>query len=1118
MTESSSDPSREEDDIVRNDTVDFDDAVHPLDSGDEKEESSHSKSPESTPELADVTIAWQGACEEGTLATQTIKAGHGTETVQPLSLNVAIKERSIRAKGEITSSNEPDTDDYDLLKVIGKGGMGVVFSARQASVDRIVAVKMLRSAHDSTPRKELFLQEAIVTADLDHPNIVPIHELGSDADGSLFYSMKEVQGEAWHRVIRKTSLEQNINILMRVADAIAFAHARGIVHRDVKPENVMLGQYGEVWLMDWGLALPTDRYTKPTVKPQMGGTPAYMPPEMAIPNREVGPLSDVYLLGATLFEIVTRRPPHAGSSTLNCLRAAASNRIVSTDKTGGLMDIAYHAMATDPNERPQSVTEFQDAVRQWMSHSESLAITKNAQELLSRARESRQYEDFVRAIFGLEQAIELFPGNVLANKELINARYRYAELASENGDYDLATSQLDANVIDHQRLLRSIQMAKENQLARKHRLKQQQIALRCLLVITCGLLIGGIWFASRLRSSALELANTNDPAMHASMSLQSGMRRSLGSLRGWVALGDPTFKEDRQDAWNSEIWPAVEALRSVTTDSIDTPGADRLASLNRVLDDLYEEQWWIEDVAQTPGNEPATDLLLRDIEPVEVEISRAMETLLSLEQQKELSENEDTVWPTLTELQLTFAKTHRSLIGVIDNGDEIELQTMQNELMLTDTTLTRLKDEPSSLNQEQKGVIEWVASEFAAYERLAQQAVTERASEQSNVAQWRLRTQAIPTAKNAEEIIGEIVDSYRAATVSNSDRINRISTLVITFGIALFVGVALATILTVVRRLTRRSRQMIATMLTTVILSQSSSALFGQEAVESADVFVQVSLIIDDLELIRREMGKPKCQSNPITVHNAGPHEVYFQALTLFQKTDELCFEQIRQRKTKPEKPINEIQRSDVLEVVQLVGDMLKELKENLNISENAQPPERDPSVRPTDVFTAILKANQQLNLLVERRFTPSNVYQQVTLAVSYGSTLLGAFPDSTRLPNEPEFEPRKTPSDVYRRLLDCLTRIRSISEQSGTRMLRLDIPDDAIETASPSDVYDIASLLVSELAHLHALHGKLKTPRRVFYPGRVFPSHVFQRAGMLEKQIERLENLVREDPDWLNE
>jgi hypothetical protein len=201
-------------------------------------------------------------------------------------------------------------------------------------------------------RRAKFLSEAAVTGELDHPNIVPIHDLGSNEEGQLFYAMKEVRGTSWNEMIHENGLQENLEVLMRVADAVAFAHSKGVIHRDLKPENVMLGEFGEVLVMDWGLAASIREGGKAESlrgKSITAGTPAYMPPEMARGEGDaIGPHSDQYLLGAILYEIITGRAPHTGSSALDCLRNAADNVIQDTAQNGELLAVARRAMATQP--------------------------------------------------------------------------------------------------------------------------------------------------------------------------------------------------------------------------------------------------------------------------------------------------------------------------------------------------------------------------------------------------------------------------------------------------------------------------------------------------------------------------------------------------------------------------------------------------------------------------------------------------------------------------------------------------------------------------------------------------------------------------------------------------
>jgi len=233
--------------------------------------------------------------------------------------SLVVKSRHFRSQEEIGQpvASPADSPDYELLGVIGEGGMGVVYAARQSAIARTVAVKMLKQSNgQSSEQREKFISEAVVTGELDHPNIVPIYDLGSNDSGALFYSMKRVKGTPWNDEVKTKSLTENLHILLRVADAVAFAHANGVLHRDLKPENVMLGDFGEVLVMDWGLARISPEFPNAdsvTQSDVMGGTPAYMAPEMATgPIDEITITSDVYLLGAILFEIIAGRPPHTG--------------------------------------------------------------------------------------------------------------------------------------------------------------------------------------------------------------------------------------------------------------------------------------------------------------------------------------------------------------------------------------------------------------------------------------------------------------------------------------------------------------------------------------------------------------------------------------------------------------------------------------------------------------------------------------------------------------------------------------------------------------------------------------------------------------------------------------
>lgn len=440
-------------------------------------------------EMEGVSENWRAAAEaEDVRPGSTLKGrggGRGTDTA------LVIQTRSVVNKRENPSL--PVEAEYELLDVIGQGGVGVVYLARQSSIDRDVAVKMLRTdrVEDATNRDK-FLAEAVVTGDLDHPNIVPVYDLGTDPSGALFYSMKRVQGTPWSEVVGRRSLVQNLEILLKVSDAIAFAHARGIVHRDIKPENVMLGDFGEVLVMDWGIALPLDNYAKSSgfLRTQgLGGSPAYMSPEMVTgPVGKIGPSSDIYLLGATLFEILTGRPPHRGRNVMECLMAAARNDIVATEVSGELLEIALRALATRPEDRYRSVLAFQAAIRDYESHAESIALSTRATEDLRDAERTRSYDDFSRSVFAYQEASALWGGNKAARTGIDAAKRAYAECALSKGDYDLGLSLLDPANHSHDSLRLRLTEAVAERDARQNRLAYVKRLVGLLVAL---LFVGG---------------------------------------------------------------------------------------------------------------------------------------------------------------------------------------------------------------------------------------------------------------------------------------------------------------------------------------------------------------------------------------------------------------------------------------------------------------------------------------------------------------------------------------------------------------------------------------------------------------------------------------------------
>jgi len=219
-----------------------------------------------------------------------------------------------------TRSEKPFADfgDYELLEVIGRGGQGVVYRARQKSLNRTVALKVIALGHWATdPHLKRFRREAEAAASLDHPSIVPIYEVG-ERDGSCYFSMKLVEGGQLDEVTRHEPMpiRQAVELIAKVARTVHYAHEHGILHRDIKPGNILLDQKNEPHLTDFGLARLVETESTVTRTLEVLGTPSYMAPEQAVGNNDaLNRATDVYGVGAVLYQLLTGHPSFAGGTT-----------------------------------------------------------------------------------------------------------------------------------------------------------------------------------------------------------------------------------------------------------------------------------------------------------------------------------------------------------------------------------------------------------------------------------------------------------------------------------------------------------------------------------------------------------------------------------------------------------------------------------------------------------------------------------------------------------------------------------------------------------------------------------------------------------------------------------
>ena len=264
--------------------------------------------------------------------------------------------------------------DYELLEEIGRGGMGVVYKARQVSLNRIVALKMILAGQlASEADVQRFHTEAEAAANLDHPGIVPIHEVGVH-QGQHYFSMGYVEGQSLAEMVREHPLpaKQSAAYLKAIAEAIHYAHQKGILHRDLKPSNVLIDRAGHPRITDFGLAKRVADDRGLTVSGQLLGTPSYMSPEQAAgKSRETGPRSDVYSLGALLYELLTGRPPFRAETPLETLRQVldaepAPPRLLNPTAPRDLETICLKCLEKDPRRRYASAQELGDELQRFL--------------------------------------------------------------------------------------------------------------------------------------------------------------------------------------------------------------------------------------------------------------------------------------------------------------------------------------------------------------------------------------------------------------------------------------------------------------------------------------------------------------------------------------------------------------------------------------------------------------------------------------------------------------------------------------------------------------------------------------------------------------------------------
>ena len=286
-------------------------------------------------------------------------------------------EAVLRRSHDAPPVNRPgDVGDYELLEEIGRGGQGVVYRARQKSLNRIVALKVISlGSWASEAHLKRFRREAEAAANLDHPFIVPIHEIG-EREGCCYFSMNFVEGGQLDEVVRRTPMpiRQSAELIAKLARTVHYAHEHGILHRDIKPGNILLDAKGEPHLTDFGLARLVETESTVTRTMEAMGTPSYMAPEQAAGNNAaVGKATDVYGLGAVFYQLLSGQPPFTGGTTFEIVRRVLDSeprqpRLLNPKVDRDLSTICLKCLEKDPKRRYSFALALAEDLEHWLKH------------------------------------------------------------------------------------------------------------------------------------------------------------------------------------------------------------------------------------------------------------------------------------------------------------------------------------------------------------------------------------------------------------------------------------------------------------------------------------------------------------------------------------------------------------------------------------------------------------------------------------------------------------------------------------------------------------------------------------------------------------------------------
>lgn len=457
----------------------------------------------------------------------------------------------------VGSSDDEDYERYEIIDELGRGGMGKVFLAEDKLVGRRVALKEILN-EDAAPRtKKRFIEEAKTGGNFVHPNIVPVHDLGS-RDGAIYFAMAPVEGEELGDILDKIArdepfdkkrtyrdaypLSELLQIFLKICDGVSYAHKNGVIHRDLKPSQVMIGQTGEVYVMDWGLAkkigdaedvnkeavkktlenMQQQQDTGLTMEGDVVGTPLYMPPEQAKGELDkINETSDIYSLGAILYEILMLTPPVSGESPINVVFNAAQNNIdeMDPDISKELQAITMKALSGNQRKRYRTADGLKQDVMRHINNQKVQAYMYSTYERLAKWVQNHPAKTVGATVGTLAlSAILLGAGVAGTVVSSLSAQAKSAEATAAKADSKAAKAEAETAKVEKEKVELKITQDKEQRKAedearkitRENRTKSDMLVDRAYDCYKRKLFER----ATKLYNDSLKIDSTNPRAHH----------------------------------------------------------------------------------------------------------------------------------------------------------------------------------------------------------------------------------------------------------------------------------------------------------------------------------------------------------------------------------------------------------------------------------------------------------------------------------------------------------------------------------------------------------------------------------------------------------------------------